>query len=291
MIRDDPAGRYEPYDFSKPAQLGREHARRLEAGFESFARQWSSQLTAKIRLRSHISLLSVDLLPYAEYADALPSTTSMVQGVSGDDALIVQFGLDAALLWVSQMMGSRTQEMPDARPLTPIELALVTNLLGDTLEHLGQSLGAAIGPDIAFGGIHYSPQFLQIVSTGDAVIVARYTMRLGDVETTASVMLPAASVIARLDETGAESVSEYHPDTMLAQMQQTPLELALRLAPLSIGAGDVLKLAVGDLITLPHPETRPFDLVADDIPVASAIAGSAGSRLACTITTLHEETH
>lgn len=61
---DESVARYPEYDFSRPAQLGRESTRHLEAAFESFARLWSSQLTAKIRVRAHLALESVDLISY-----------------------------------------------------------------------------------------------------------------------------------------------------------------------------------------------------------------------------------
>jgi flagellar motor switch protein FliM len=281
------------YDFSRPAQLGRESTRHLEAAFESFARLWSSQLTAKIRVRAHLALESVDLVSYEEYAETLPSTTAMVTGTfdGRDEPCVVQFGLDSALLWVVQMMGGRTALPPDARTFTPIELALVRNLMEGTFEHLHASLGALLPDEPRYAAVHYNPQYMQVISAAAAVIVARYTMRLGDAESTATVMLPASTVVDRLAATGSDPGAAHTPRQTLDQVRSTPLDLALRLAPLTIGAGEVLDLAPGDLLRLPHAETAPFELVAGSTTIARATPGSRGSRLTCKITTIPEETH
>lgn len=291
-VHDDPTGRYAPYDFSRPAQLGREHTRRLEAAFESFARLWSSQLTAKVRLRAHLTLEGVELVSYDEYAQSLPATTAMVTAAFADreEPCVVQFPLESALQWVVQMMGGRLAGPLDPRTFTPIEFALVRHLMEGTFEHLSVSLGTLLPGQPSFHAVQYNPQYMQLIAGSAAVIVARYTMRLGDNESRATVMLAASSVADRLAETDGGAGAAHDAADTLAQVRSTPLDLALRLAPITIAAGQVLDLAPGDLIRFPHPETRPFELVADRTPLARATAGSRGSRLACTITTPDEET-
>ncbi|TQL85954.1 flagellar motor switch protein FliM [Microbacterium saperdae] len=290
---DTAPGAYPAYDFSRPAQLGRDSIRRLEASFESFARLWSSQLTAKIRVRTHLSLESVELVSYEEYAQTLPGTTAMVAGsfTDRDEPCVVQFGLDSALLWVVQMMGGRSTSLPEGRTFTPIELALIRNLMEGTFEHLAASMGTLLPGEPRFGGVHYNPQYLQVIAASAAVIVARYTMRLGDTQTVASIMLPASVVVDRLAASGADAAAARGAGHTRDQVHSTPLDITLRLAPITIAAGEVLSLAPGDLLRLPHPETTPYELMAGRTPIARATPGSRGSRLACTITTIHEETH
>ncbi|MCS3444315.1 flagellar motor switch protein FliM [Microbacterium phyllosphaerae] len=285
--------RHPAYDFGRPAQLGRESTRHLEAAFESFARLWSSQLTDKIRVRAHLALESVDLVSYEEYSETLPGTTAMVAGAFADrdEPCVVQFGLDTALLWVVQMMGGRSTSLPEARTFTPIELALVRNLMEGTFEHLHASLDALLPGAPRFSAVHYNPQYMQVIAATAAVIVARYTMRLGDSETTATVMLPASAVVDRLAATGSDASAAHTAEQTLEQLRSTPLEITLRLAPITIGAGEILDLAPGDLLRLPHPETRPYELVAGGTRIALATPGSRGSRLTCKITTTPEETH
>ena len=52
------------YDFRRPTTLAREHARILELAFETFARQWGTQLTAKIRVMCQVGFVSVQMQAY-----------------------------------------------------------------------------------------------------------------------------------------------------------------------------------------------------------------------------------
>ncbi|MDR6099822.1 FliM/FliN family flagellar motor switch protein, partial [Microbacterium sp. SORGH_AS_0454] len=135
-----------------------------------------------------------------------------------------------------------------------------------------------------------NPQYLQVISPGEAVVVARFAMRMGESHSTATVMLPTAVVVDQLAESERDAASAHRAGATADQVLATPLEVSLRVAPRVIGAGEVLDLAPGDLLRFSHPETKPFELVVGDTPVARAVPGAQGSRLACTITTILEET-
>lgn len=290
-VRNDPLRRYPAYDFGRPAQLGREHRRRLEAAFEAFARQWASQLTGKVRMRTHLTLEGVESMSYQEYADTLPTTTAMVTGATAgrDEPGVVQFDLGVALAWVVQMLGGRSNAPIEPRSLTPIESALIRQLMDRTFELLTTSLGMLLSNPLTYAGLHDNPQYLQVISPGEAVIVARFDMRMGESHSTATVMLPTA-VVDRLAESERDAASAHRAGATVDQVLGAPLEVSLRVAPRVIGAGEVLNLAPGDLLRFSHPETKPFELVVGDTPIARAVPGSQGSRLACTITTILEET-
>ncbi|MEX8033466.1 flagellar motor switch protein FliM [Microbacterium sp. 20-116] len=291
-VRDDPLRRYPAYDFSRPVQLGREHRRRLEAAFEAFARQWASQLTGKVRMRTHLTLEGVESMSYQEYADTLPATTAMVTGATAgrDEPGVVQFDLGVALTWVVQMLGGKSSAPIEPRTLTPIESALIRQLMDRTFELLTTSLGMLLPAELTYAGLHDNPQYLQVISPGEAVVVARLAMRMGESHSTATVMLPTAVVVDQLAESERDAASAHRAGATADQVLATPLEVSLRVAPRVIGAGEVLDLAPGDLLRFSHPETKPFELVVGDTPVARAVPGAQGSRLACTITTILEET-
>ncbi len=283
-----PEAAIEVYDFGRPATLAREHSRALELAFETFARQWATQLTDKIRLRAHVAVESVDLQTYAEYADGLPQTTTVVVGSVPDHeaSSIVQFPLSAALSWIIQMVGGRPVEVTEERPLTPIEQALIRHLMTGVLEHLSHALTGLFPAGLTVSGIQYNPQFAQLASAADLVIVARFSLRLGERTVPASVMLPAELVLERLTSASPAAPPALAPGLVRRQVEQTPLELALRLTPVAVRPADVLGLQVGDLIRIPHAEDRPLDLVAGDVAVATAAVGASGARLACVITSL-----
>ncbi|MBO3664593.1 flagellar motor switch protein FliM [Microbacterium stercoris] len=280
--------RIEVYDFGRPATLAREHARALELGFETFARQWATQLTDKVRVRAHVGLEQVSLTTYGDYAGSLPSTTTIVAcGVPDSEPnTIVQLPLSAALSWIIQMVGGRAVDVVDERALTPIEQALIRHLVTDALEGLSTALGGLLPRGLAVAGIQYSPQFAQLASAGDPVIIARFSLRLGERTVPASIMLPAGPVIDRLSSATPAAPVENAPALIRRQVEETAVELAVRLTPHRVHPADILGLSVGDVLRLPHAADRPLDLVAGDVPVATAAVGTSGARLACVVTAI-----
>ncbi len=187
----------EVYDFGRAATLSREHARTLELAFETFARQWSAQLSGKIHVRATIAVEHVGMLTYGEYAQSLPTTTTMIVCAlpDSDERLIVQVPIPTATSWIVQMVGGRVTATAEDRTFTPIEQALIRSLIGDAIDHLTGSLDGLLPTGVAVAGIQYSSQFAQVAAAGEPVIVARLSMRHGGRTVPASIMLPA-SVLA-----------------------------------------------------------------------------------------------
>lgn len=276
----------EVYDFGRSATLSREHARTLELAFETFSRQWSAQLSARIHVRATIAVEHVGMLTYGEYAQSLPTTTTMIVCAlpDSDERLILQVPTSTATSWIMQMVGGRTTGAAEDRTFTPIEQALLRSLVVDAIEHLAGALDGLLPAGVTVAGIQYSSQFAQVAAAGEPVIVARLSMRHGGRTVPASIMLPA-SVLAGFAVRSSEADRAATPGLVRRQVESTPVDLALRLAPRTVLPRDVLDLAVGDILSLPHSADRPLLLAAGDQTVATAAVGSAGARLACVVTT------
>jgi flagellar motor switch protein FliM len=280
-----PARSVEVYDFSRPTTLARDHARVLELAFETFARQWGTQLTAQVRVISQVTCDQVSMCGYDDYAASLPATTTMVLcSVDGLEAqAVIQFPSAAALFWVTHMLGGTGIPAPPERPFTQIEQALVRRLMEDALEDLRYSLGALLVLPIAVSTIQYNSQFAQAAATSDLMIVASFVIRVGDKTTAATLALPAEALLPQLGEPGPAVPSTPSADLLRAQLGWVPVDVSVRLSNASVLPNAILALAVGDVLPLPHPTHRPLDLVVDGRTLARAAVGSTGSRLACII--------
>jgi flagellar motor switch protein FliM len=284
----------EVYDFARPSTLAREHARVLELAFETFARQWGTQLTAKVRAVSQVTCEQVQMTTYDEYAASLPALTGMVllpiTGLTPKGVL--QVPLDAALTWVSHALGaSKPLPTPD-RTFTPIEQALVRKIVEDALDDLRYSFGGLLAQDVTVGGFQFNSQFAQAAQKGDLMIVASFSIRVGDRIAPGTLALPAEAVLPQLGEAAAH-VSPADARALLdAQLESVPVGVSLRFAPAAVLPTQVLRLAVGDVLPLPHPQHRPLTIAVDGEPVGTAAVGANGSRLAgIVVTTTSTEQH
>jgi flagellar motor switch protein FliM len=281
----------EVYDFGRSATLSRENVRALEGAFETFTRQWSAQLSAKIHVRATIAVEHVGMLTYGEYAQSLPATTTMIVCAlpESDERLIVQIPSSTAASWIVQMVGGRPAAAPEERTFTPLEQALIQSLIVDAIDHLTAALDGVLPRGVTVAGIQYSPQFAQVAASGEPVIVSRLSMRLGGRTVPASVMLPA-SLLAGFAVRTSPADRAAAPGMVLRQLEDTPVDLTLRLVPRTILPREVLDLAVGDVVAFPHSADRPLVLALGDQVVATAAVGSAGARLACVVTTTVPDT-
>lgn len=280
-----PVNSVEVYDFRRPTTLAREHSRVLELVFETFARQWGTQLTAKVRVVSHVASDQVIMQTYDEYAASLPPATAMVLcELEGSAAkAVIQFPAQAALAWAAYMLGGNGSQSAPDRKFTQIEQALVRRLIDDALEDLRYSLGSLLVLPITVDSFHYNSQFAQAAATTDLMIVASFTIKVGEVTAPATVAIPADALLPQLGETNPMSTTVNSASLVRQHVSQTPVDLALQLSPARVKPAVILALSVGDTIPLPHPQHRPLELAVAGQPVARAAVGANGSRLACVI--------
>lgn len=289
----------ELYDFRRPLTLAREHARLLEMAFERFARQWGTQMTARLRVLSHTTLDQLTLMPYDEYVSTLPTPTAMVLCTveQNRQTAVLQLPVGAAMVWIDYLFGGAGRgDDREGRELTEIEFTLVKDLLQHTLGDLGYAFAQITPLEVTVRSVQYNPQFVQAVPAGDAVLVAQFTVRTAEREDTATFMLPAELLLTavRASEGGDGRSEEDRRAALAAQIdlekavQEVPVPVAVRFTPITVHPRDVVDLKVGDVLPLSHPSSRPLDVVVDGVVLARAAAGSHGSRLACQVVTVEE---
>ena len=277
-----PARSVDVYDFRRPTTLAREHSRVLELVFETFARQWGTQLTAKVRVTSQVTCEQVSMHTYDEYAASLPATTAMVLCTLDDVAskAVLQFPTSAALSWVNYMLGGiGVQDAPD-RKFTHIEQALIRRLMDDALEDLRYSLGSLLEMPISVGTIQYNSQFAQAAAKSDLMIVATFEIRVGDRTSPATVAIPAEVLLPQLGEANPTSTTANARELVQVQVAWVPVEVSLQFASATVTPSMILNLTVGDILSIPHPQHRPLDVAVGGRTLASAAVGANGSRLA-----------
>lgn len=279
------------YDFRRPTTLAREHSRVLELAFETFARQWATQLTAKVRVICQVTSEHVLMQSYNEYAASLPHTTAMVLcSIEGIVAkAVIQFPTSAALYWIDHMLGGHGTSAAQDRKFTQIEQALVHRLMDDALEGLHYSLGSLLTRHMTVDAIHYNSQFAQAAPTADLMIVVGFEIRVGESSCHATVAIPADLLIPQLGEANPASDGDNASELIQAQLANVPVDVALQLAPVTVKPGQILDLAVGDVLPLPHPQHRPLNVMVNGNWLAHAAAGVSGSRLACVVVNTEEK--
>lgn len=278
------------YDFRRPTTLAREHARVLELAFETFARQWGTQLSAKIRVMSQVTLEYLSMQSYDDYVTGLPPTTAMVlcESEATTARTVIQFPAAAALNWISHMLGSPTATDVPERKFTRIEQTLVRGLMDEALEDLHYSLGALLQHQLSVDSIHHNSQFAQAATKSELVIAVALRVRVGERSTLASIAVPAELIMPQLGETNPSGPIDNASELLNDSLAGIPLDVALALSPAVVTSSTILNLAVGDVFPLPHPTHKPFELSVEGRRMGTAAAGTRSGRIAAVVVSTEE---
>src|SRR5665647_1890782 len=183
--------------------LVRDHSRVLEVALETFSRGWGNQLTAHLRALATVSIESVTMRSYDDYIRSLPQQTVIVMCTVEPARVtaLVQLPSAMTMIWVDYLLGGPGMVVGDAdRELTEIEFHLVRDLLQLSLGDLSYAFASIVPMTVNVKSVQYNPQFVQAAAASAPVIVATFAVRLGEVEDTATIMLPADVMLAGLRE-------------------------------------------------------------------------------------------
>ena len=273
------------YDFSKPMKLPREYARIMEMAIEAFSRYWANQLVARMHVVVTAEIGDLIMRSYDDYIATLPTTTCVV-------ITILQFPRQTALAWVEHLLGGQgdLDSTPD-RELTDVEVSVLHDFLKRVLADMDLAFAGITKLDTKLRDVEYAPQFVQVVDGSTPVLFAPIQLKTGDHVDECTLMMPVAMITdaihqgatndTRSEEQKKESAQVRH--RLVDILEDVPVEVAVRFTPRKVNPRELHGLAVGDTLPLIHPQSRPLDLVVDDIVLAEAAAGTSGSRLAAMV--------
>ncbi|MBU2694781.1 MULTISPECIES: flagellar motor switch protein FliM [Pimelobacter] len=288
-----------PYDFRRPIQLSREHQRTLQLGFDGFARQATTVFTSSLRTVCTVTLVGIEQRTYAEYVDSLGPSTYMTL-FSADPMPgtgVLEIPLFATMSCLDHMLGGPgSDEQPD-RPLTEIEDGVIRGLVERLLGEMRYSLDGIVALEPTVTGIEYSPQFAQVASAADVMVVVELELRIGERAHRVSICLPFTGLLPHLtNATGSGAVSDRERAQraqsallLQEQFQRVPVAVSVRFRPIALDPGTLSALEPGSVVRLTHPASAPLDVTVAGNTFAHATPGTRGQRLAALIVTTPEE--
>ncbi len=283
----------QPYDFRRPTKLSRENVRMLQVAYETFGRHWSTLLTSTLRVVCQATLLSIEQITYDEYVSGLSNPTCMnlleIEPLSGVG--VFELSTTTAMTAIDHLLGGPGGTTQPQRALTDLERPLFNGLLERALSELRYAMEPIVRFQPRLASTEYNPQFAQAASASDMVIVASFELHQGDEESIASLCFPYASLAPYLDAASGRSVTSDRERAIRdaaaiairAGLAEVPVDVAVRFDALTVTPKDLVGLAIGDVLPLGHPTSRPLSVTAADIVFASAVPGAQGKRLACLV--------
>jgi flagellar motor switch protein FliM len=139
-------------------------------------------------------------------------------------------------------------------------------------------------------GVEYNPQLAQAAAGSETVMVATYSMRIGSREPDATLVLPFSAFAASLNNAASPQLSDSAKhkrqraaEALKERLAEVPVDVSVRFNPLEVPSGDLLSLAVGDVLLLRHAQDSPLEVTTNDVIFAHALPSNHRRRLAAEI--------
>jgi flagellar motor switch protein FliM len=286
------------YDFNQE-RIVRGRMPTLEMINERFARLFRIGLFNMLRRTPEVSVGGVEMVKFGEYVHSLYVPTSLnlvkVPPLRGTGLFVIDPKL--VFVVVDNFFGGdgRFAAKIEGREFTPTEQRVIQNLLKQAFVDLKQAWAPVLEVEYEYQSSEVNPQFANIVSPTEVVVVSRFHVELDGGGGDLQVALPYHMVepIRGLLDAGLQSdrneVDERWTRSLREEMKYALIELSSVLYETQISLREVGKLRPGDIIPIEMPEQ--VTLFAEDVPMFRGRYGASDGQAAIKVTERILPTH
>ncbi|USK61217.1 flagellar motor switch protein FliM [Peribacillus asahii] len=293
LKKEEVEKRVKVYDFKRALRFSKDQIRSLTRIHENFARLLTTYFSAQLRTYIHIAVASVDQLPYEEFVRSIPKMTilNVYEVPPLDGHIILEVNPNIAYAMMDRVLGGRGESVNKVDNLTEIETKIMTSLFEKAFENLQEAWSTIVDIDPIMTDFEVNPQFLQLVSPNDTVIVISLNIQVGDTTGMINMCIPHVVLEPIIPNLSAHywmqtSQKERSPEEMAMlekRITHSEMIVAAELGETSITIHDFLQLDVGDVIELSQPIDAPLTVKIGDVPKFYGQPGKVGKKLAIQI--------
>jgi flagellar motor switch protein FliM len=274
-----------PYDFKRPERVGKEQMRSLQTMHEGFGRNFGAALSALLRSIVELKLTSVDQLTYSEFVFSLenPTCFNLINAAPLEGQLILDINLSLLFPIIDRLLGGGSDPTPPARrPLTEIELRLVSRITDLFCKEMKQAWENVLELDLSIDHVESNPQLVQIVPPNEVVVLISFELTVGDARGMMNLCIPFNSIERISTRLSSNSWVSYGKKTatpenikrISGQLSTAMVEVVVDLADTNISTSDLIGLRVGDIIATEKDVDRPLVVSIEGRPKFHAKAGA-----------------
>ena len=294
FVTPQPREKVTPYDFKRPERVGKEQMRALQTLHEGFGRNFGAALSALLRSIVEVKLTSVDQLTYSEFVFSLenPTCFNLLKADPLEGNLILDINPSILYPIIDRLLGGGREAGPLARrPLTEIELRLVSRITGLFLDELKHAWENVLELDLEVIQVESNPQLVQIVPPNEVVVLISFELTIGDIRGMMNLCIPYNSIERIGGKLSANSWVAYgrrqatpeSVDQISSTLCNSLVDLKVQLAQTRIGMGELIALRAGDIITTEKDVNDPLVVSVQGVPKFQARPGAFKGHKAISI--------
>ncbi|WP_058002659.1 flagellar motor switch protein FliM [Heyndrickxia sp. FSL K6-6286] len=281
------------YDFKRALRFSKDQIRSLTRIHENFARLLTTYFSAQLRTYVQISVASADQIPFEEFIRSVPKMTILnsYDVPPLDGRILMEINPNIAYSMLDLVMGGKGTSVNKVDNLTEIEQRIMSNLFESAFEHLTEAWGniAEINPVLA--DFEVNPQFLQMVSPNETVVVISMNTTVGETSGMINLCIPHVvlePIIPNLSvhywmQNNNKEKEPIEAKNIEKRIKYAPIPFAVELGNAEISIEDFLNIQMGDVIQLDKKIDEPVIVKLEDIPKYYAQVGKSSKKMAIQI--------
>jgi flagellar motor switch protein FliM len=238
-----------------------------------------------VRTIVEVKLISVDQLTYSEFVFSLenPTCFNLLKAEPLDGHMIIDLNPSIIFPILDRLLGggrSPVQNVP-RRPLTEIELRLVTKITNRAIEALRNAWGSVCDLSLKVTQVESNPQLVQIVPPNEVIVLISFEISMSEMRGIMNLCIPFNTIEPLAGKLSANTWSTYtqkQPDRRQTLNLETGVatagvEMVVYLAATKLTAGELIGLAVGDVIVTEHDHHSPLEVCIEGRPKHHGFGG------------------
>lgn len=287
------------YDFRRPNKFSKEQMHTLQVIYENYARSLGTYLSAQLRTAVVVDVLSVEQITYDEFIRSMPNPTILsifsLPPLEGNAILEINPNLGFAIL--DRIFGGPGLAIDKVRGLTEIEETVMDRVCEKMLYYLEEPWAIIAPLKPYLDRIDSNPQFTQIVSPGEMVVIVSLETKLGGVMGMINMCIPYLVLEPIINKLNvhyyySSTVKQSDPGNIKAikhRLREAVIPIKVLLGKTVITVADLLELNVGDVVPLERKIDQDLEVIIGSSMKYLAKPGVFNNRSAIQITKVVEE--
>ncbi|MGF9907425.1 flagellar motor switch protein FliM [Brevibacillus porteri] len=248
------------YDFKRALRFSKDQIRGLTRIHENYARLLTTYFSAQLRTFVQITVASVDQLPYDEFIRSIPKMTilNIFEAPPLEGRMVLEVNPNIAYTMLDRLLGGQGAIPEKMGALTEIETTVMERVFGKALDTFHEAWKQIIELDPYQEGLEMNPQFMQIVSPNEIVVVISFSTKIGDTTGMINLCLPHVVLEPIMTKLSGQYWFSKQKKTrdeeerlrVEDRVKVAKLPIVAEMGTATITVGDFLQLQKGDVIQL-----------------------------------------
>ncbi|MEA3416204.1 MAG: flagellar motor switch protein FliM [Thermodesulfobacteriota bacterium] len=271
------------YDVTGQDRIIRGRMPTLEMITEKFARSFRATLLSLLRKAVTINALSVDMIKYGEFMKSIPVPSSLhafkMDPLRGNSLLVIESKVIFALVDIIFGGSGRTVYKIEGRDFTAIENNLIKKVVLSVLSDFEKVWEITMKLNVVYQRSETNPQFMQIVSPTDVVIVVKFEIDLEFSSGTMTFCIPYSTIEPIREklqggyQTDTFDVDKEWMSRFMDGLRYSNVNLTVELGKTELSGREVVGLKKGDVIPLNRYCSDGLDIYVEDVFKFKGYAG------------------